>query len=197
MDDKNTRFYTNLEEIPIYNFYNCYKGNLNYIFLSKKGEVTKDIEAVWDDMLNKYHEITATYENINFYNLVLQVKWLENRLIYAPILLNLASKTPEKERENLFKELRGWKLPIKTLKDVEKCLTILNNSKNKINRKLDEIEEHRNKNEKLKSTEISLQKQAIRINRNLGVKPNIFEDSVITWISYFQEIEDLSKKNNG
>lgn len=194
MDVKTRSFYETLEEIPIYNFYKCYKGDLKYILLDRKQEVKEDVKKAWEELLNKYHELTVNNETLNFYALVLEVKFLENRDLYAPILLNLASKTPKKEREDLFKELRKWKLPIKNLKDIDKCLKVLNNSKNKLNRKKQEIEDYKNKNGDLSTKETSLQKQAIKIEKALGIKPDIFKDSVVTWISYFDEIKELSAK---
>ena len=194
MDVKTRRFYENLEEMPIYNFYKCYKGDLKYILLDKNQEVKEDVKEAWKELLDKYHELTLNNETLNFYTLVLEVKFLENRDLYAPILLNLAIKTPEKERKELFDELRKWKLPIKTLKDVDKCLKVLNNSKNKLNRKRQEIEDYKNKNGDLSTKETSLQKQAIKIEKALGIKPDIFKDSVVTWISYFDEIKELSAK---
>ena len=194
MDVKTRRFYETLEEMPIYNFYKCYKGDLKYILLDRSQEVKEDVKEVWKELLDKYHELTLNNETLNFYTLVLEVKFLENRDLYAPILLNLAIKTPEKERKELFDELRKWKLPIKTLKDVDKCLKVLNNSKNKLNRKLEEIEDYKSKNGNLTTKEVSLQKQAIKIQKALGIKPDIFKDSVVTWISYFDEIKELSAK---
>lgn len=198
MDIKTRSFYESLEEIPIYNFYKCYKGDLSYIFLDRNGEITEDVEQVWSELLNEYHELTVNNDTIWFYDTILEVKWLENRLIFVPILLDTATKTPINDRKNLFKEIKSWKLPINSLKDVDKCLKALENSKNKLNRKLEEIKDYKEKKKNNNVKETSLQKQAIGIERHLGIKPNIFKDSVVTWISYFDEIKELSaKKSNG
>lgn len=195
MDINTTAFYDDLETMPIYNFYKCSKGEMRYIYHNRKGGTTEEIVKVWDEMYNKYHELTATSENVNYYNLIIEAKWLERRLIYAPLLIELALKTPQKDREKIYKELRGWKLFIKSEKDIEKALTILNNSRTKLKRKELEIEEHIKRNEKLKSVGMSLEKQAVKLQRRLGVTPNIFKDSVLKWLAYFEELEQLSKDN--
>lgn len=195
MDINTTAFYDDLETMPIYNFYKCSKWEMRYIYHNRKGETTEEIVKVWDEMYNKYHELTATSENVNYYNLIIEAKWLERRLIYAPLLIELALKTPQKDREKIYKELRGWKLFIKSEKDIEKALTILNNSRTKLKRKELEIEEHIKRNEKLKSVGMSLEKQAVKLQRRLGVTPNIFKDSVLKWLAYFEELEQLSKEN--
>jgi hypothetical protein len=195
MDINTATFYDDLETMPIYNFYKCHEGDLRYIYVSRRGDITEEITSVWDGMFNKYHELTSTSENISYYNLIIEAKWLERRLVYAPLLIELALKTPPNDREKIYKELKGWKIFIKDEKDIEKAFTILSNSETKLKRKQDEIEEYIKRNEKLKSVGISLEKQAVKLQRRLGVTPDIFKDSVLKWLAYFEELEQLSKEN--
>lgn len=189
-----TAIYSNLEVMPIYNFYKCSEGKIQYIYKDREGEVTDELQSIWDEMYNNYHELTATHNNTNYYNLVLEVQWLRNRLIYAPLLINVAFKTPPEDRKKIYKELRVWKLNVYKDEDLNKALDILNNSKTKLKRKEEEIEEHIKNNEKLKSANISLEKQSIKLQRQLGVTPDIFKDSVIKWLAYFDELAELNKK---
>lgn len=189
-----TAIYNNLEVMPIYNFYKCSEGKMQYIYKDREGEITDELQSIWHEMYNNYHELTATHNNTNYYNLVLEVQWLRNRLIYTPLLINVALKTPPEDREKIYKELRVWKLQVYNDEDLNKALDILNNSKTKLKRKEEEIEEHIKNNEKLKSANISLEKQSIKLQRQLGVTPDIFKDSVIKWLAYFDELAELNKK---
>lgn len=195
MGTESTTFFNNLRDFPIFNFDMCMKGELNYIYQSRKGEVTEDIKSLWDDLYNEYFQLTSNSEHQQYFRLVLEVRWLKNRLIYAPILIDLAFKTPEKERKLVFDELKKWKLNIKTEKDLEKAAAILNNSKTKIKRKESELQELNEKNEKLSTNKISLESQAVKIYKRIGLKPDIFKDSVLTWLAYWDEIKELNKSN--
>lgn len=192
MDIKQTNIYDNLEEFPIYNFNKCLKGDLKFMFLSRRGEVNEEINNKWSELYNEYCELTNSSESITYNNLVLEVKWLQTRLVFVPNLIELFIKTPIKERKDILKELKKWKSCFRKEEDVDKALKQLKNSENKIKRKLQELEDIKNKNKELK--EMTIQKQAIKIKRALGINVDIFKDSVVTWISYFNEIEELNNK---
>jgi len=198
---EHTDIYTDLDLLPIYNFDKCINGELKYLYTSKKGEISDELTEQWEILYNKYCELTANSETSRYYRLIGEIKSLENRLIYYPVLLNNLLKTPKKDIEPILEELRLWKLPINTNKDIEKeierVLTALNNSKTKLTRKKNELEDLKKHNEQIKSVNISLQGQSVKIHKLLGVKPNIFEDSVTTWLAYWNEIKNLNSKNNG
>lgn len=194
MDIKHTNIYTSLEVFPIYNFYKCLSGNLEYIYKSREGDLTKEIDKLWSKLYDEYFKLISNSEHQQYFRLILEIEWLKNRLVYAPVLLNLLLKTPKKDREDIQKELKRWRLPFKTEKDIEKCLTVLNNSKTKLKRKQTELEELNNKNSKLKDNSISLEKQSVKLQRRLGVTPNIFKDSVMKWLAYWDELKELSDK---
>lgn len=194
MDIKHTNIYTSLEVFPIYNFYKCLSGNLEYIYKNRDGDLTKDIDKLWSKLYDEYFKLISNSEHQQYFRLILEIEWLKNRLVYAPVLLNLLLKTPEKDREDIQKELKRWRLPFKTEKDIDKCLTVLNNSKTKLKRKQTELEELNNKNSKLKENSISLEKQSVKLQRRLGVTPDIFKDSVMKWLAYWDELKELSDK---
>lgn len=194
MDIKHTNIYTSLEVFPIYNFYKCLSGNLEYIYKNREGDLTKEIDKLWSKLYDEYFKLISNSEHQQYFRLILEIEWLKNRLFYAPVLLNLLLKTPEKDREYIQKELKRWRLPFKTEKDIDKCLTVLNNSKTKLKRKHSELEELNKKNSKLKDNSISLEKQSVKLQRRLGVTPNIFKDSVMKWLAYWDELKELSDK---
>lgn len=194
MDIKHTDVYTNLEIFPIYNFYKCLSGNLEYIYKDRSGDITKDIDKLWSKLYDEYFKLISNSEHQQYFRLILEVEWLKNRLIYAPVLLNLLLKTPKNDRKELEKELKRWRLPYSNEKSIDKCLTVLNNSKTKLKRKETEIEELNKKNSKLKEANISLEKQSVKLQRRLGVTPDIFKDSVVKWLAYWDELKELSDK---
>ena len=171
------------------------------MYESKKGEITEEIKEQWEILYNNYCELTANSETSRYYRLIGEITWLENRLIYVPEIINLILKTPLNDRKHLFNELKRWKLYINISKNLEKeiniVLSALNNSKTKLKRKLNELEDLKNNNEQIKSVNITLQGQSVKIHKALGVKPNIFEDSVTTWLAYWEEIKNINSKNNG
>ena len=198
---EHTDIYTDLDILPIYNFDKCINGDLKYLYTSKKGEISDELTKQWEILYNKYCDLTANSETSRYYRLIGEINWLENRLKYVPIMLNLLLKTPKKDRLKLLKEVSAWKLPLNANKDlcseIDRVLTALNNSKTKLKRKVNELEDLKKHNEQIKSVNISLQGQSVKIHKLLGVKPNIFDDSVTTWLAYWNEIKNLNSKNNG
>lgn len=194
MDIKHADIYRNLEVFPIYNFYKCLSGNLEYIYKSREGNITTELVDLWEKLYNEYFKLISNNEHQQYFRLVLEIEWLKNRLFFAPVLLNLMLKTPLDDKKIVITELKKWRLPIKDEKDIDKCLTILNNSKTKLKRKEEELKELNEKNSKLKDANISLEKQSVKLQRRLGVTPDIFKDSVVKWLAYWDELKELSDK---
>jgi hypothetical protein len=198
---KNKNIYTSLETLPIYNFEKCIKGDLTYLNINRENLITDGLEDIWQVLYNDYCELTLTSETERYYRLVGEITWLENRFKFVPVLLNFLLKTPKDDRVDIIKALKLWKISISLKKPLEKqietTLTILNNSKNKLNRKKNELEELQGNNEQLKAVSMSLQQQSIKIYKALGIKPNIFEDSVLMWLSYWEEIKNIKSTVNG
>lgn len=201
MATKHENIYTDLETLPIYNFFKCIDGDLTYLNISRKELIIDGLNDVWQKLYNKYCELTLTGETQIYYRLLGEIEWLKNRFKIAPILFNTLLKTPKDDRKELIDALKRWKLNISEKKElepqIESCIVILNNSKNKLKRKIAELEEIKKRNEQINSVGMSLQKQAIKIHKLLGVKPNIFEDSVMMWLSYWEEIKNIKQTVNG
>lgn len=194
MDIKHANVYTDLETFPIYNFYKCLGGNLDYIYKERNGDITNEITKLWSNLYEEYFKLISNNEHQQYFRLILEIEWLKNRLFYVPVLINQLLKTPLNDREPIVSEIKKWRIPFKTEKDIEKCLTILNNSKTKLKRKEIELEELNKSNNKLKDSSISLEKQSVKLQRRLGVTPDIFKDSVIKWLAYWDELKELSDK---
>lgn len=197
MATKHKNFYTNLDTIPIYNFIKCTEGKLQFMYELKKGVVNKKITDKWEELYNQYCELTNTNETLRYYKLIGEIEWLKNRDKIAPILIQKLLKSPLNECINEIKELKEWGLSIKVKKDLEKeiqrCIKILNNSKNKLNRKLEEFGQMKDK----PRGGMSLQAQKAKLHRLLNIDVNIMTASVLEWLAYWKEVEQLSKENNG
>lgn len=194
MDIKHTNVYTDLEVFPVYNFFKCLGGNLEYIYKDREGEINNNITKLWGKLYNKYFTLTSNSEHQQYFRLVLEIEWLKNRLFYVPVLINQLLKTPKNNRKEIIQEIKKWRVTFNSEKDIDKCLNLLNNSKTKLKRKESELEELNKKNSKLKDSNISLEKQSVKLQRRLGVTPDIFKDSVIKWLAYWDELKELSDK---
>ncbi len=197
MVTENKNIYTELELTPIYNYHKATKGELKYLIIDRSiKESEEDLKKAITLLRDEESELNYSCNSEVYYNDVASVKWLETGLKVVPVLLNLLIST--KNNEPIIKELKTWKIFISTKKPIKKqietAIILLNNSKNKIKRKTDELI----KVNKTGDTEISLQKMSIKIHKALGIQANIFKDSVITWFSYFDEINALKDmKSNG
>lgn len=197
MATKHKNIYTDLDTIPIYNFMKCAEGKLNYMYENKKGSVNSDLIDTWGLLYDNYCELTSSNTTLRYYKLIGEIEWLKNRDMIAPLLIKTIMKTPLNKCIEEIKELKEWGLKINVKnnleKEIEKCIKILNNSKNKLNIKLDEFNEIKDK----PSDSISLQSQKVKLHKALGIDVNIMNTSVIEWLAYWDEVKQLSKDNNG
>ena len=192
-----TYIYTDLDELPIYNFYKCVDGKLEYLYEQKKGDVNNKINEVWNKLYNDYCKITITKKQERYYRLLSAIKWLEDRLIYTPIIIESLLKTPIDDRDGLILELKEWKLFINTRNNLDselsKCLKILNNSKSKIKRKHSELSSINNNENK---DTISLSSQKTKLHKLLGLDIDTKTTSVTEWVSYWNDVKDIKQEKN-
>lgn len=195
----NKNIYRDLGELPIYNFYKCRKGKLEYLYEEKKGDVTNELIELWGKLLNDFCELTLSSRQKRYYKTLAEIEFLEKRLIFVPNILNLITKTPVYDRAEYYDALKDWKTPINPKKDldkeIERVINILNNSTNKINRKKDEIKAYDKQAEDLNDSNISLESLQIKLSRALGLQINVHECSVAQWVANWEEVKNI--KPNG
>lgn len=187
MAAKNKSFYNNLDEMPVYNFFKCFEGDLKYMYVLKNGDINETITDKWSVLYDKYCELTYSKKTKEYYKIIADISFLNNRLVFVPLLLDQLLKKGANHCEGLIRELSKWKVNInkqKPIKDeVKKALTLVNNSRNKINRlktKIDKINENK--------VELpSIQAQKVRLHKNLNIDINIMTTSVTEWLSYLKE----------
>lgn len=186
-------YYTDLGEMPIYNFDKCMSGNLNFMYKSKEGEITEELKEVYTKLFNEWCELTYNNEILGIYSKIIQIEYLKTRLKIVPLLIDVLLKTPKGDQKELFITLRKWKMNIYEEKDIKKCYIQLKAAKTKLSILKDELKELTNKNDvDVKQT---IQRQSIVISKQLGVKVDIYKDSVLHWHGYFQELQKLSSKD--
>lgn len=195
MATKHKDFYKDLDTMPIYNFMKCIDRELKYMYVSKNGEITNKIVNKWEKLYNKFCELTKNNEMFRYYRLIGEIEYLDKRIEIAPVLVSFLSKNIDKQ--SICDELGEWGLKLnlkKPLKpQLDRIAKTLNNSKNKLNRKKEELEKINNKPKE----DISLQAQKAKLHRILGISVNIFTTSVTEWLAYWDEVKQLSKVNNG
>lgn len=197
MATKYKNIYTDLDTIPIYNFMKCTEGKLHFLYEVKKGKVNNYLIEIWSKLYDEYCELTSSNTTLRYYRLIGEIEWLSNRDKITPILIQNLLKKPLNKCVEELKELKEWGLSINIKnnleKEIEKCIKILNNSKNKLNIKLDEFNEIKDK----PKDNISLQSQKVKLHKALCIDVNIMSTSVIEWLAYWDEVKQLSKENNG
>lgn len=186
MDVQTQSFYDNLDEMPIYNFMKCTEGQLHFMFISKKGDVTKDIKDKFSELDDKYCELTASNSSFRYFKLIGDIEFLKARLDIAPLLLNNLLKSSLNDSVLITKELKEWGLKIDLKLDLkpqyETCLLKLTNSKNQLERKSEELKELINKPNKT----ISLQELKVKLHKMSGINVDLMSTSVTEWIEYWK-----------
>ena len=195
MANKYENIYTDIDELPIYNFYKCVDGRLNFMYRDRKGEENVIVRKEWNKIYNQYCKLTYNNSTLKYYRLVGEIEFLKNRKIFAPILLGLLLKTPKNELKHILEELKKWKIRININndidKEIEKGLRVLKNSENTLTRKSNELE---SMNEKPKKV-LSLQSQKARVHKNIGISVDLHNTSVSEWLAYLDEELKQMKSN--
>lgn len=187
--------YTDLDLIPIYNFNKCQKGDLKYLFKDKKLIDDEITSKTWNKLYNDFCRLTYNNSVLRFYRLIGEIEFLHNLHVFAPVLINLLTKTPKDDREQIYEELRKWKIKLNRKQTLEeqvlKSIEYVNNSKNKLKRKELELENIKNKPEKV----YSLQQQKAKLHKALGIEINLHTCSVTEWLAYWDEVKNLKVEN--
>uniref|UniRef100_UPI0024A9593A 3'-5' exonuclease n=1 Tax=Phaeodactylibacter xiamenensis TaxID=1524460 RepID=UPI0024A9593A len=103
---KNKNIYTDLDTLPIYNFIKCTEGKLEFMYDSKKGKITPFLSEKWNNLYDKYCELTNSNETLRYYRLIGEIEFLEKRYSITVMLVDLLAKSPEKQP--ICDELKEW-----------------------------------------------------------------------------------------
>jgi hypothetical protein len=194
----NKNIITDLEDLSIYSFDKCLKGNLLYLidgYNKEPLEASEEINKAWEKLYNDYCGITKNNAAINVYLLACEINSIQNKITIVSILLNQALKHLDKsDLKEIIKEILNWGYVIDSSKDIEsevkKVVDVLNNTRTKLLRKEKEYEELTKGAEK----QISLIEQKVKLHNILKIDINTKETSVLEWLAYWKEVESISKQ---
>ena len=189
---------TELEDISIYALDKCMKGDLRYMLRGYEFgevEVPENIEEAWNELYNKWMELTATQDSVLSYSLLLEINFLEQSLAFAPILLReIIKPKPKKIKLEFYKELSAWGFPMspkKPLEDeVERITRMFRARKSKLDLKKAEYEE-----ESKESKPMSLISQKVKMERALKINIDVKKTSAIEWIAYIDELKEMANNS--
>ena len=194
----NKNIITDLEDLSIYNFDKCLKGNLLYLidgYNKETLEVSKEIHKAWEKLYNDYCAITKNNAAINVYLLACEINYIQNKITIVSILLNQALKHVDRQDlKEISKEIGKWGYSLDLSKNLEeeakRVVEVLNNTRTKLKRKENEYEELTKGQEK----QISLIEQKVKLHNILKIDINTKETSVLEWLAYWKEVESISKQ---
>ena len=197
MDNVNRYVYEDIDEIPVFNFFKCCEGKYKYMYNDRKGDETEEVIKTFKNIYDKYCELTITNKTLKYYRLIGEIEWLEKKLMFVPILVNLLVKAPVEKKKLVIDEIKTWGFKIdlkKPLKEqLENIAQRLNNSTTKLQRKKDEVEEING----VEKGDVSLSKQVAKLKTILtGVSIDINKDSIATWVAYWDEVAAINNKGN-
>lgn len=185
--------YLGIGDMPIYNFDKILKtNNLAYVVVGYNGrgeiEVPENAQKQWDVIYNEYCKKTVNNEALTFYSLSCEVGYLEMRYM---AIISLIENLCEEYKKEIGLRLNKWGVPFNVDGSIKKQLpqlkTQLRIAKQKIDLKNGQLNALKNDDD---SGPVSLLKQVIVINEQLGVKIDIMNDSV----EYFLEALDRLKE---
>lgn len=187
---------TDLEDISIYALDKCFKGDLRYLIRGYEFgdvELPEDINEVWNELYNKWSELTINQDSILSYTLLLEINYLEQSLAICPILLReIIKPKPKKVKTEFYKELSAWGFPVSQKKpldeEVERVTRMFRARKSKLDLKKSEYEE-----EKQESKPMSLIKQKVKMQRALKFDIDIKKTSAIEWLAYIDELKEMAE----
>lgn len=190
--------YLGIGDMPIYNFDKVLNtDNMSYLIVgwNERKEITppKEAQNRWDDIYNKYCELTANNDSLTFYSLNCEVGYLEMRYMSIYTLVNNLCEAYKKE---IGLRLNKWGVPFNVdgkiepqLKTIETHLKIANQNIELKKRKLKNLKGDEEENEGS-----SIIQQKIKLERATGLKINLKETSVEEWIELFNEAKEIAQQ---
>ncbi len=191
--NKRVELYRSLDEITVYRFDKAIRGDLRY--LAKVDNVTyvsigEAYEVAWKEIINEYVEKSNASIFIQAYLIKGELNYLISRLDIVPFLVQTARSTTD---TGIFKdsirEIELWGFPVNVENDLDlemtKILTVLKNSKNKIQRRKQELKEITG-SQKIPS----IYEQKVQLHTFLGIDINLKETTMLEWIAYWKELDE-------
>lgn len=189
--------YLGMGDLPIYNFDKIQRtGNLAYLVVGwderKEIEIPDGAEKLWEDIVEQWHIRTSNNEALVRYTLEVEIGYMCMRYEFVRMLIGLVR---EKNKKDFIEVLNGWGLGLDEDSDLD-----INNIKLKLKGMKMNIELKQSQLKELKvddeeeSEPITLLAQQIKLERGLGIKIDIYKDSVDKWLAYFDELKEINRQ---
>lgn len=186
--------YLGTSDLPIYRFDKIHlTGNLAYLIIewNERDKVNVPDEAVelWENILDSWHKKTQNNEALIRSALVSEIDYLERRLYVVSALISCVN---EKNKEAFGAELNAWGVKFNSKakvanqrKGLEKQIRA---AKMRIDIKKSELDQLTNDGE-----QISILKQKIKLERQLGIKIDLKTTPVDEWLMLYEELLELKE----
>ena len=200
--NKTLELYRTLEEITVFRFDKAINGDLRY--LAKEENVTyisigEAYEEAWKEIFNEYVDKTKGTSIIRSYLLRGEINFLVSRFKIVPALVRTAESTTDTVvLKDALKEIELWGFKVNRSNDLDseldKVLTALKNSQNKIKRRRQELKDIAG-SEKVPT----FQEQKVQLHRILNLDIDIKTCTMLEWIAYWDEAYKIveHKKKSG
>jgi hypothetical protein len=193
MVNKKNKLYQDLDELPIYNFHKCFKGELKFLYSDRIIANENEASETWEKLYNKYCELTFSNTSLRYYRLIGEIELLKNKQIFVPVLLDLLLKTPKEDTVDIYEELKKFGVRLNKNQDIskqiERGLKNIKGSENKLNRKVDELDRINNK----PVVSLTLQEQKAKLHKILGFAIDLHNTSVSEWLAYWEEVKNIKE----
>ena len=207
--NRNIVYSKSLADISVKAFDAALKGNLRtlvkgyrflYFFIIpyQPKNVPEKVRLAWESMYKKYTDRTSDSDELTIYLIQGELAGLRLRLKMASALINaLRTGRPQQDEEAFLKGLDGWDLVANRDKDlageIDRLEKALNNSKNKIGRLSDELEEL-TKGDKERAEKLTLNHLKIKAQLSTKIDIDLDTTSMDEWLIIWDEIGQIAER---
>lgn len=193
-----------LDFLPIFNFYRGISKDYRFLIRDYRfgdklddEDILKEAEIVFDQLYQKWCKLTENQDSVLVYLLRLEIDNLQRKIEMVPILVEQISKgKPKQVLKQYYEEMKGWGLPLdpnKSIADeVDRIKSSLRGTKTRLDMK---IADYENEIKEETKKPLTLQRQKVILERNLGLSIDLRKTMVTEWISYVEDMKELSSKN--
>jgi len=197
--------YKDLGDIPIYNFDIINRTqDYKYLVVGYNGyddvKIPKEANEKWQSMRNEWVKLLDDNTISYYYELILDVAYLETRYeVVKKLLFIIWERDMDEDTLDAYiGALREWKYiwnkKAKKNKEIKRLLEQHKASENKLNLKKDELKELQQKHD-IEDTPMTLEKQAVTLEQVLGKnRIDVRTTSARTWIEYGKLSTEISEQ---
>lgn len=197
--------YKSCRDLPIANFDIIYKtNNFKYLIVGYDGynediKIPKGANERWEEVKKEWIKAIDDNTIAYYYQLLSECVYLQTRYDVVSKLLDiilerdLNAETMEVYIIALSEWKYRWNRKAGKYVELKRMLQQLKGSKNKINIKMDELEDMKKESESHEE-DSSLERQALIIEQGTKIKINIWKDSVLKWVEATKILSEINEQ---